>query len=97
MKEPDPFKAIADRAHFNIYHSDRWRGTGKRFAEYIVEHCAQLCGSQADRRNIRQAFGLPVENPVRYPAPAAEGSVKSQYEREYNLPKEANDKPNSSN
>ncbi len=50
MKEPDPFKAIADRAHFNIYHSDLWRGTGKRFAEYIVEHCAQLCGSQADRR-----------------------------------------------
>lgn len=90
MKEPDPFLAIAERAHFNIYFSDLWQGTGRRFAEYVVEHCAQLCASQADRRNIRHAFGLPVENPVKYPAPEVSGSVNSQYEREYNLPRKAN-------
>lgn len=81
----DPFKDIADRAHFNIYHSDLWRGTGRRFAEFIVEECARCCGSQADMRNIRKRFGLPVESNVQYPAPEAH-SHKSQYTREYNIP-----------
>ena len=35
----DPFKEIAERAHFNIYHSDLWNGTGRRFAEMIVREC----------------------------------------------------------
>ena len=83
----DPFKAIADRAHFNIYHSDLWNGTGRRFAEMIVQECASMCMSQADRRNLRQAFGLPVESDVQYPGPDAHHSVTSQYTREYNLPK----------
>ena len=59
----------------------------EKFAQLIAEHCAQLCGSQADSRNLRYAFGLPVESQVKYPAPEAHGSVTSQYEREYNLPK----------
>jgi hypothetical protein len=83
----DPFKEIADRAHFNIYHSDLWRGTGRRFAEFIVEECARCCGSQADMRNIRKRFGLPVESNIKYPGPEAQGH-QSQYGREYNLPKE---------
>jgi len=83
----DPFQEIAARAHFNIYHSDLWRGTGRRFAEFIVEECARCCGSQADMRNIRKRFGLPVEGNVQYPGPEAQGH-QSQYGREYNLPKE---------
>lgn len=83
----DPFKKIADRAHFNIYHSDLWRGTGRRFAEMIVEECASMCMSQADRKNLRAAFGLPVESNVKYPGPEAHNSIKSQYDREYNLPR----------
>ncbi len=58
-------------------------------AELIAEECAQICGSQADKKNIRQAFGLPVESNVKYPGPDAHGSVTSQYDREYNLPRGA--------
>jgi hypothetical protein len=86
----DPFKEIADRAHFNIYHSDLWRGTGRRFAEFIVEECARCCGSQADMRNIRKRFGLPVESNVQYPGTEAQAH-KSQYDREYNIPAQANE------
>ena len=80
----DPFKDIADRAHFNIYHSDLWRGSGRRFGEMIAEECAKMCMSQADRKNIRSAFGLPVESSVKYKSPEASNSVESQYNRELN-------------
>ena len=83
----DKFEALAAEANFNVYHSDIWRGTGKRFAELIVEECAQCCGSQADRKNILKRFGLPVESDVQYPAPEAHWSVNSQYDRDYNIPK----------
>ena len=62
----DPFKDLADRAHFNIYHSDLWRGTARRFAESIVRECANACGSQLDRANILKAFGLVSETEVKY-------------------------------
>jgi hypothetical protein len=84
----DPFKELADRAHFNIYHSSMWNNTGRRFAEMIAEECARMCMSQADRKNIRKAFGLPVADDVQYPGPEAHGSITSQYTRQYNLPKE---------
>ena len=84
---PDRFDHIAAQANFNIYHNDLWRGTARRFAEYIVAECAQCCGSQADKKAIRKRFGLPIEDPVKYPAPDPLGSVQSQYAREYNLPK----------
>ena len=83
----DPFKAIADRAHFNIYHSDLWRGSGRRFAEMIAEECARMCMSQADRKNIRSAFGLPVENSVKYKGPEPSNSIESQYNRTLNTTK----------
>jgi hypothetical protein len=59
-----------------------------KFAELIVEHCASMCGSQADRKNLRNAFGLPVESDVKYPGPDAHWSVTSQYTRDYNIPGE---------
>lgn len=83
----DPFKAIADRAHFNIYHSNLWRGSGRRFAEMIAEECARMCMSQADRKNIRSAFGLPVENSVKYKGPEPSNSIESQYNRTLNTTK----------
>lgn len=55
-------------------------------AELIAEECAQICGSQADKKNIRKAFGLPVESNVQYPAPEADNSINSQYNRKINLP-----------
>ena len=58
----------------------------KKFAELIVRECSSRCGSQADQRNILKSFGLEVESNVKYPAPERDGSVNSQYEREYNLP-----------
>lgn len=84
---PDQFDLLAAKANFSIYHSNLWHGTARRFAELIVEQCASMCGSQADRKNLRNAFGLPVESDVKYPAPEAHWSVTSQYDREYNLPK----------
>jgi hypothetical protein len=58
----------------------------KKFAELIVAECAACCGSQADKKNIRRRFGLPVESDVKYPGPNAHWSVTSQYTREYNIP-----------
>lgn len=55
--------------------------------ELVAEHCALLCGSQADKKIIRTAFDLPVEPDVKYPGPPIHGSVTSQYTREYNIPK----------
>jgi hypothetical protein len=89
IRDPaDRFEPLAAAANFNIYHSDLWRGTARRFAEYVVQECARQCGSQADRKNILKAFGLPVDNNVKYPGPPAQGSVESQYQREYNIPGE---------
>jgi hypothetical protein len=59
----------------------------EKFAELIVLECAACCGSQADMRNIRKRFGLPVESNIKYPSPDAIGHY-SQYGREYNIPKE---------
>lgn len=58
----------------------------QKFAQLIVQECSGQCGSQADQRNILKSFGLEVESNVKYPAPERDGSVNSQYEREYNLP-----------
>ena len=59
----------------------------EKFAELIVRECAACCGSQADMRNIRKRFGLPVESNIKYPSPESTGHY-SQYGREYNIPKE---------
>jgi len=59
----------------------------EELAKRVAEECAMLCGSQADKRNIRYAFGIPVESNVQYEAPPIHGSVTSQYTREYNIPK----------
>lgn len=59
--------------------------------ELIAEECASMCMSQADRKNIRRAFGIPVESDVKYHGPDPHGSITSQYTREYNIPKESAD------
>ena len=59
----------------------------EKFAELIAEECASMCMSQADRKNIRHAFGIPVESQVKYPGPDPHNSITSQYDRPYNLPR----------
>ena len=59
----------------------------EKFAELIVRECADRCGSQADQRNLLTSFGFEVQSNVKYPAPERHWSIKSQYDREYNLPK----------
>ena len=59
----------------------------EKFAELIIRECADRCGSQADQRNLLTSFGFEVQSNVKYPSPERDGSVNSQYEREYNLPK----------
>ena len=88
----DRIQELADQAKLSIpagmYEPDAWiQEYNRRFAESIVTECIAQCGSQADKHNLRHYFGLPVESTVKYPAPAADGSVKSQYTREYNFPK----------
>jgi hypothetical protein len=57
------------------------------FAELIIKECADCCGSQADKKNIRKRFGLPVESNIKYAGPELHNSITSQYDRPYNLPK----------
>jgi len=59
----------------------------KNFVKLIAEECAKLCMSQADRKNIRRAFDLPVESDVKYEAPPVHGSITRQYTRQYNIPR----------
>lgn len=72
VKDPtDLFEQLAAEANFNVYHSDIWRGTGRKFAELIVRECAQVseddisdgdacCTNTADRiaRQIKKHFGV---------------------------------------
>ena len=48
-ENPNRFDILAANANFNIYHSDLWNGTGKRFAEMIVQECVDMC----------DAYGMP--------------------------------------
>lgn len=57
------------------------------FADLIIKECVECCGSQADKKNIRKRFGLPVESNVKYMGPELHNSITSQYDRPYNLPK----------
>lgn len=59
----------------------------QRFAELILQEAISACGSQADKKNIRKLFSLPIESDVKYPGPELSTSITSQYTREYNLPR----------
>lgn len=57
------------------------------FADLIIKECIECCGSQADKKNIRKRFDLPVESNIKYSSVDPSGSVDSQYNREFNIPK----------
>ena len=57
----DRFEQLAAEANFNVYHSDIWRGTGRKFAELIVQECLEQIdkirdGCEADKE-YQQALG----------------------------------------
>jgi hypothetical protein len=59
----DRFEQLAAEANFNVYHSDIWRGTGRRFAELIVRECAAVAnktvvGSDFVGEAIHKHFGV---------------------------------------
>jgi hypothetical protein len=56
-----------------------------QFAGLIVEECIACCGSQADMKNIRKRFCLPIESDIKYPRPEAQAH-HSQYGRKYDKP-----------
>jgi hypothetical protein len=71
----------------HLYISRECQDRIEYIADLIVKECAQVCMSQADRRNILKRFGMPVEDPVKYPGPELKNSVESQYDRPLSLPK----------
>jgi hypothetical protein len=71
----------------HLYISRECQDRIEYIANLIVKECAQVCMSQADRRNILKRFGMPVEDPVKYPGPELKNSVESQYDRPLSLPK----------
>ena len=72
---------------YSEYNGHIYRNTIEKFAELIIKECSSRCGSQADQRNILKSFGFEVESNIKYHSPERNGSINSQYEREYNLPK----------
>ena len=52
-----------------------------------AKECAEICMSQADKKNIRKSFGLPIESNIKYQGPDLSNSVESQYNRKINLPR----------
>ena len=61
----DKFERIAEQASFNIYKSDLWQGTGRRFAELIVRECCEKMIELESKypanltvREIKKHFGV---------------------------------------
>jgi hypothetical protein len=53
----DKFEQLAAAANFNIYHSDIWRGTARKFAESIVKETLQVARAGVE-------YGDSMENAV---------------------------------
>ena len=64
IKNPsDRFEQLAAEANFSVYHSDIWRGTGRKFAELIVRECCDIVHRKTDESirvvmAIEQHFGV---------------------------------------
>jgi hypothetical protein len=75
-------------SHIDVYglgtDREKWESTLEKFAQMIANHCASICMSQADRKNIRNAFGIPEESNIKYRGPDPSNSIESQYNRELN-------------
>jgi hypothetical protein len=52
----DRFKNLAEQASFNIYKSDLWQGTGRRFAESIVQECISIVNEAVDHREPASTY-----------------------------------------
>lgn len=80
-------KKLMQESGTHKYISEECQNRIEFVVKLVVEECAQLCMSQADRRNIRSAFDLPVESNVKYPSPEVKNSIESQYKPDINIPK----------
>lgn len=73
VKDPnDRFEQLAAAANFNIYHSDIWRGTARRFAESVIKECLAILDEhiredsqeerdiylKAYRKDLKEHFGI---------------------------------------
>jgi hypothetical protein len=58
----DRFEQLAAEANFNVYHSDIWRGTGRKFAKLIVQDCADFLRDTLDdhfaAEQLEEHFGV---------------------------------------
>ena len=62
-ENPNKFDIMAAKSNFNIYHHDLWIGTGKRFAEMIVNECIKACPHEDGRNHIRKYFEVELNEP----------------------------------
>jgi len=63
----DLLKQMAKDAHFNIYPSDLWIGTGERFAERIIRKCIEIDVQNPDAApgvEIAKYFGIQDESNI---------------------------------
>jgi len=65
IKDPtDRFEQLAAEANFNVYHSNIWRGTGRKFAELIVKECCEVFVELQTRptdlavKDVKKHFGV---------------------------------------
>jgi hypothetical protein len=71
-ENPDQFDILAARANFGIYRHDLWQGTGRRFAESIVQECIRECEYACDNdafkaaEAIKEHFGLALSKSQKF-------------------------------
>lgn len=61
---PDVLDILASQTSFNIFHHDLWNGTGRRFADAIIQECIKACPHEDGRNQIRKHFGIKNESNI---------------------------------
>jgi hypothetical protein len=58
----DRIEQLAAQANFNVYHSDIWRGTGRKFAELIIADCVTVISDAVDHREPASTYVDKIKN-----------------------------------
>jgi|688.fasta_scaffold00188_129 hypothetical protein len=81
----EQIKALMIKHGLHQYISEDCQHRMEMLAELLIQECINCCGAQADKKNIRQRFGLPIESNIKYPSVEPQGH-HTQYGRRYDKP-----------